>query len=302
MVVRYNKLIVYFYRFMVLTMSKDELIKYISDKISEQFNYARNEHVNFLVDDLGKVGINELPVFSDINDMIEKTNSIHGTAEEIVYRHIKSPQIGRGEVWCTLTLPIAKKASKANKCDIIIGTNRIEFKEQVGGDLRFHNNNRTIELLTNLRKNLYILDRGFSKYHSSHELTNEWNTIGIMDRPNELSEGKLKKLESFFLKLRDKSTDFALDKWMMDTILLEQFSFDSFAYSMRKSVLENYDNIVIVCNGKYYLVNSTNSDLIVFKRISVGQPKFGLTIKKNDVSSTQNDTDTIDSGSPKLDE
>ena len=269
-------------------MRKEELIDTILCRTTVQFNFTRKDYVVNLVDDLEKIGITELPVFSNIAEMIEKTNEQFLPAEELIYKHIRSHQVGRGEVLCVLTIPTAKKAKRTEACDII-ESGRVEFKEQVGSDIRFLHTNETIHLLTELRKNLYIIDRGLTVYYPTHELSIDWQNIEIMNRPNEFSAGKLKKLESFFVKLKSKLDEFKFDKWMYDAIKKEDFTFDGFSAKMKQSILSHYDNIVIIANGKYNLVNSYNNDRFLFKRITVGQPKFVLTNIKSLIDSPQDD-------------
>lgn len=275
-------------------MRKEDLSDFIFKRISLQLGFSRLEHVNFLVDDLEKVGISEFPQFNSLAEMVEQTNLHHSVAEKLTYKHIKLNQVGRGEAWCLLTIPTATKASKKSKCDIIIEPSRIEFKEQVSGDIRFLNNNSTIETITELRKNLYIIDRGFRFYYQTHPLAEDWFAANVMDKPNEFSEGKLKRLESILVKLRSGIDSFQFDKWMHDAIKFEDFTVDKFSHTMKSGVLASYDYIVIVDNDKYYLVNSTNCEDFRFTRITVGQPKFVLTIKETPVDSPQNDATSSD--------
>ena len=269
-------------------MGPEDLHNFISERLATKLGFLRTDLIANLVSELLQNNITEIPQFNSLIELIQETNTRHSTLEKLVHKHIRRNQVGRGEAWCLLTMPNAVKAPRSSSCDTIIETKRYEFKEQKK-DIRFYNNSVTIHAITDLRKNLYIIDRALNLYYS-HDLTLEWNIIGLMDKPNELNEGKLKLLSGFLIKLRSQASYFELDKWMSDAINLEKFSYDSFAETIKQGILNSFDGIVVINEDRYHLIDSTNCDGFTFKRITLGEPKFVLTIKKTLLPSPTNDT------------
>jgi len=276
-------------------MGPDELYTFISERLATKMGFSRTDLVANLVTELQQNNIIEIPQFNSLIELIHETNERYSTLEKLIHKHIRRNQMGRGEAWCLLTMPISIKAPRPSGCDIFIESQRYEFKEQKR-DIRFYNNSVTIHEITSLRKNLYIIDRGLNKYHDCHDLTVEWNAIGIMDKPNELNESKLKSLSGFLIKLRSQVDYFQFDKWMVDAINSENYSYDSFAETMKWGILKSFDGIVIINEDKYHLIDVNDFDNFRFTRITIGAPKFVLTIKKSLLSSSTNDAiSSIDS-------
>jgi len=271
-------------------MGPEELHNFISDRLATKMGFSRTDLISNLVCELQQNNITEIPQFNSLIELIQETNERYSTLEKLIHKHIRRNQMGRGEAWCLLTMPISVKAPRVSACDVLIESKRYEFKEQKK-DIRFYNTPVTIHAITDLRKNLYIIDRGLNKYYDCHDLTAEWNAIGIMDKPNELNEGKLRMLSSFLIKLRSQVNDFQLDKWMVDAINLETFSYDSFAEKIKNGIMNAFDGIIVINEDTYYLLDVNNNDGFRFTRITIGEPKFVLTIKKTLLSST-NDTDS----------
>jgi len=268
-------------------MGPEELYTFIKDRLETKMGFSRTDLISNLVAELQLYNITEIPQFNSIEELVKETNENHSELEKLIHKHIKRNQMGRGEAWCLLTIPQSIKAKRITGCDSIIDNKRYEFKEQKK-DIRFYNNAATMNEITCLRKNLYIIDRALTHYYS-HELTIEWNAIGIMDKPNELNESKLRALGNFLVKLKQHSHEFKFDKWFSDAIDFENFTYDSFAEKIKTNILKSFDGIVIVDEDKYYLIDTLNNENFRFTRITIGEPKFVLTTKKSLLSSPSND-------------